>query len=155
MKKEYIIKALKYLIISILMFGLLTYLNLQTGYESKKLTNTIYLKIFHLKLEHYLIVRKSLHFMYYFVYGYFVFQTIYNYYKLKSEFKRYMQNKVYILYIIIMGILSVYCEFLQMYAVDRTPSIIDIQINFGGSLLMLICIHLVFILKRKYFKKKN
>ena len=154
MKRYYILQVSKYCIISILIFGLLTYLNLQNGHESKNLTNTIYLKIFHLKPGYYLIIRKLFHFTYYFVYGYFIFQACYNYYKLKSEFKRNIQNKVYIWYIVIMGILSVYCELLQMYAVDRNPSIIDIQINFGGSLLMLICIHLVFALKRKYFKKK-
>ncbi|MGP1609042.1 MAG: VanZ family protein [Clostridium sp.] len=176
MKRYYILQVLKYCIISILIFGLLTYLNLQNGHESKNLTNTIYLKIFHLKPGYYLIIRKLFHFTYYFVYGYFIFQACYNYYKLKnvsnlcikqfnydlepteknylllSEFKRNIQNKVYIWYIVIMFMLSVYCEFLQMYAIDRNPSTIDILINFAGALLMLIYIHIVFSLKRKLKK---
>ncbi len=176
MKKNYIMQLIKYLIISILMFGLLTYLNLQNRYESEHLTNEIYLNIFRLKPGYYLIVRKLLHFTYYFVYGYFIFQTCYNYYKLKnisnlyikeynyenyptdenylmfSEFKRDIQSKVYIIYLIIMGMLSIYCELIQRYAIDRNPSVVDIQINFAGSLLMLIYIHSVFSLRRKFKK---
>lgn len=147
-------KKYLYLTLSILWISFIFYNSTRSADESSEASGffvNLVLSFFHLLKINVnpsvisLLIRKGAHFFEFFMLAIFAYNFI-KYINLFSEVKKLYGNISYYSYLVILLFcLVIACtdEYIQRFSFKRAPSIIDVLIDFSGSLIAIVLIYLI------------